>query len=62
MNAGPACPIRFPTLPLSSTLADDCLTAADIEWRCWSGRLLERRASRGLRKKWIGHHCYLASY
>ena len=61
MNAGPACPIRFTPLALSSSLTDDVLTAAEIEWRCWSGRQLERRATRGLRRKWIGYHCYLAS-
>jgi len=53
VNAGPACPIRFGT-PNSQveSLADQCLTAAEIEWRRWSGWQMERTAEKKFRKKW----------
>ena len=53
MNAGPACPIRFatPEQP-EEPLADQCLTAAEIEWRRWSGWQMERTAAKQFRKKW----------
>ena len=53
VNAGPACPIRFatPEQPEES-LADQCLTAAEIEWRRWSGWQMERTAEKQFRKKW----------
>jgi len=53
MNAGPACPIRFGSLEhQKESLADQCLTAAEIEWRRWSGWQLERTAAKQSRKKW----------
>ncbi|WP_250397585.1 hypothetical protein [Synechococcus sp. MU1651] len=53
MNAGPACPIRFGTTNnQKESLADQCLTAAEIEWRRWSGWQMERTAAKQLKKKW----------
>ena len=53
VNAGPACPIRF-AIPKNQkeSLADQCLTAAEIEWRRWSGWQMERTAEKKFRKKW----------
>ena len=53
VNAGPACPIRF-AAPGNhgDSLADQCLTAAEIEWRRWSGWQMERTAEKQFRKKW----------
>jgi hypothetical protein len=53
VNAGPACPIRFDSLEQQNeSLADQCLTAAEIEWRRWSGWQMERTAAKQFRKKW----------
>jgi len=53
VNAGPSCPIRFGTgNNPKEALADQCLTAAEIEWRRWSGWQMERTAARQLKKKW----------
>ena len=53
VNAGPACPIRFATPEnQNESLADQCLTAAEIEWRRWSGWQMERTAEKQFRKKW----------
>jgi len=54
MNAGPACPIRFgSTHNQNESLADQCLTAAEIEWRRWSGWQMERTAEKQFRKRWV---------
>jgi len=54
VNAGPSCPIRFGTGNNSKeALADQCLTAAEIEWRRWSGWQMERTAEKQFRKRWI---------
>ena len=51
VNAGPACPIRFATPEhQNESLADQCLTAAEIEWRRWSGWQMERTAEKQFRK------------
>jgi hypothetical protein len=53
MNAGPDCPIRFDSLEQrNESLTDQCLTAAEIEWRRWSGWQMERTAAKQFRKKW----------
>ena len=53
VNAGPACPIRFTTPDNhNESLADQCLTAAEIEWRRWSGWQMERTAEKRFRKQW----------
>ena len=53
VNASPACPIRFDSIEQQKeSLADQCLTAAEIEWRRWSCWQMERTAAKQLRKKW----------
>ena len=53
VNSGPTCPIRFDTQEhQTESLADQHLTAAEIEWRRWSGWQMERTARKQFNKKW----------
>ena len=53
MNAGPTCPIRFKTPgDPKDSLADQCLTAAEIEWRRWSRWQMERTAEKQFKRAW----------